>query len=516
MAGCPARGELKQYVTRDDSLGPEWHAWIEAHVEECFDCQRMLDDLTPEDVPTGTTMPDLGIHGYRVYKFLGSGAFGEVWLAQDLNLPRVVAVKTIRVGTGPDERRRALQALRRDANLLTQVRHANVVQIYAWVTVGERHFLVMQYVAGGSLADLLAAEGPLLWQRAARYIADVGEGLVAVHKQGIVHRDVKPANILWEPKSDEALLTDFGVGSWLADPASIAGSLAYMAPEAYDGKVSPSLDVYGLAATLFHLVTGFQPFAGTRISDFKAQIAQGLPDPDPRCRELPAPLERVIRAGLSASPNHRPGLREFVESLRGSLNQLLADTISAPQDETRLQASVPLRLNVSRLVNAGRYEHVAATHPRPDRLTRDMKRVPKSPDQVCLRTGDQVRIEAVADRPGYLTVFNVGPAGHLNLLYPDPLSLDSPAPVEAHRPLNIPDVEMTPPAGQERLFAVWTRQPLSLRLEQLHSLVQSTKGDSPPSRPYVATRDMKRVQQSVEQLRPEDWHAVGLELDHWS
>ncbi len=73
---------------------------------------------------------------------------------------------------------------------------------------------------------------------------------------------------------------------------------------------------------------------------------------------------------------------------------------------------------------------------------------------------------------------------------------------------------MTPPAGRERLFAVWTRQPLSLRLDQLHSLVERKNGDSPASRPYVATRDMKRVQQSVQQLRPEDWHAVVLELDH--
>ena len=74
---------------------------------------------------------------------------------------------------------------------------------------------------------------------------------------------------------------------------------------------------------------------------------------------------------------------------------------------------------------------------------------------------------------------------------------------------------MTPPAGRERLFAVWTRQPLSLRLDQLHSLVERKNGDSPASRPYVATRDMKRVQQSVQQLRPEDWHAGGAGAGSW-
>jgi serine/threonine protein kinase len=514
MTGCPARGELRKYLTRDGSLEPEWYDWIEAHVEKCLGCQAVLDDVTPEDVPSGTTMPDLGAQGYRVYKFLGSGAFGEVWLAQDLNLPRVVAVKTLRLGASAAERERALQALRKDAHLLTHVGHPNVVKVYAWVTVGEQHYLVMQYVAGGSLADLLKAEGPLKWERASRYVADVGEGLLAVHAQGIIHRDVKPSNILWEPKRDEAILTDFGVGSRLADPATVAGSVPYMAPEAYDGQVSPALDVYGLASTLFHLVTGSHPFPGTRIGDLKEQIARGLPDPDPRCRELPKPLEQVIRAGLTASPDRRPGLKEFVASLRGSLNQLMADALTVTNGAARPKAPVSIRLNVSRRTDGGRYEPVATTHPQPDRLTRDMKRVPKPPDQVRLRTGERVRIEAVADSAGYLTVFNVGPAGHLNLLNPEILSAQAPAPVEAHRPLNIPDVEMTLPAGPERLFAVWSRQPLSLRLDQLHSLVEPTSGATPASRPYVATRDMKRVQQTVQQLRPEDWHAVALELDH--
>ena len=367
-------------------------------------------------------------HGYRIYKFLGSGAFGEVWLAQDVNLPRVVAVKTLRLGASAAERGRALQALRMDAHLLTQVAHPNVVHVYAWVTVGEQHYLVMQYVAGGSLADLLKAEGPLDWQRAARYVADVGEGLIAVHAQGIVHRDVKPSNILWEPKRDEAVLTDFGVGSRLAAPATVAGSLPYMAPEAYDGQVSPALDVYALASTLFHLVTGSQPFAGTRISDLKEQIARGLPDPDPRCDGLPEPLERVIRAGLTASADRRPGLKEFVATLRGSLNQLMADTLTLSTAAARPQAPVSIRLNVSRRTDGGRYEPVATTHPQPDRLTRDMKRVPKPPDQVRLRTGELVRIEVVANRAGYVTVFNVGPAGHLNLLYPDPQSADAAGP----------------------------------------------------------------------------------------
>jgi serine/threonine protein kinase len=289
-----------------------------------------------------------------------------------------------------------------------------------------------------------------------------------------------------------------------------------MAPEAYDGQVSPALDVFSLASTLFHLVTGSTPFPGKMISELKDQITRGLPDPDSRCRELPAPLERVIRAGLTASPDGRPDLREFVAALRGSLNQLMAATLSLPKGPTPPQSAVALRLNVSRRTEGGRYEPVAATHPQPDRLTRDMKRVPIQPDQVRLRTGERVRVEAFADLPGYLTVFNVGPAGHLNLLYPESLPADSPRLAQADRPTSISDVEMTAPAGKERVLAVWTRQPLALRLDQLQSLVEARGAESAASRPYVATRDMKRVQQAVQQLGPDDWHAVVLELDHVS
>jgi serine/threonine protein kinase len=509
MTACPSRAELRHYLTRDGSLGPGQLDRIEAHVETCAACQGVLDDLTSDDVPTGTTLPDLSAHGYRFYKLLGSGAYGEVWLAQDLNLPRVVAVKTLKAGAGPGRRHQALEALRQDAGLLTAVEHPNVVRVYSWLSVRDHHYLVMQYVSGGSLGDLLKRDGPLDWQRAGRYVADVGEGLVEVHARGIVHRDVKPANVLWDPIRDEALLTDFGVASRLGDPAAVSGSLPYMAPEAFDGRVSPSLDVYGLAATLFHLVTGSPPFRGSRAAELRDQILRGLPDPDPRCLGLPEPLERLIRAGLSADPDRRPGLRAFVASLRGSLNQLLADTLSLPATAPFSPAPVELRLQVSRLADGGRYEPVAATHPHPGPLTRDMKRVPKPPDQVRLRTGDRVRVEVVASRPGYVTVFNVGPAGHLNLLYPDDLSSPAPAPIEALRPLCILDVEMTPPAGRERLFAVWSRRPFPP-----DALPALANRGAAVSAPYRATRDMKRVQMSMDRLDRQDGHAVVVEVEH--
>jgi serine/threonine protein kinase len=540
MGDCPARAQLHQYLIQDDSLSPEQIERIVDHVETCTSCQELLDGMTDDEAPPDTTLPFLP--GYRVYKYLGAGAVGEVWLAQDLNLPRLVAAKTLRLGADPGLREKALEVLRRDAHLLTDVDHPNIVRVYAWITVHEHHYLVMQYVSGGSLSDLLKLDGPLDWQRAARYVADVGEGLLEVHARGIVHRDVKPANILWDPSSDEALLTDFGIAARLTDPANVAGSIPYMAPEALNGQVSPSLDVYSLAATFFHLVTGSAPFPDVKLADLREQIRRGLPDPDPRCTGLPDPLERIIRAGLASDFGQRPSLKDFVTRLRGTLNQLLADaftmseqpaepvpsaevspgaTTQPPFGPTTLPgppqpAPVDLRLIVSRQVGTHLFVPVVASHPQPPpgRVTRDMKKVPRSPDQVRLRTHDRVRVEVSASRQGFLTVFNVGPAGALNLLYPEADTQNPARQIAANQPLHIFDVEMTPPAGRERLFAVWTRQPLALRLDQLHSLVERKEGDSPASRPYVATRDMKRVQQSVQQLRPEEWHSVALELVH--
>jgi hypothetical protein len=146
-----------------------------------------------------------------------------------------------------------------------------------------------------------------------------------------------------------------------------------------------------------------------------------------------------------------------------------------------------------------------------------MRKVPPEPDQVLLRTGDRVRSEAVCDRPGFITVFNIGPTGNLSLLYPDesqPGGTFVAPMVRANEAIQIRDVEMTQPSGRERLFAVWSRQPPPLRLDRLQSLVEPMGKKAPASRPYVATRDIKRVQQSVERLPRDDWKAVSVELDH--
>jgi serine/threonine protein kinase len=458
------------------------------------------------------TLPDPFPGEFRVCRLLGAGTFGQVWLADDLHLGRPVALKALPAHGWPEDRKEASLALRREATLLAALDHRHIVKVYAWREARGHHYLVLQYVAGGSLAARVRKEGPLAWPLAARYIADVGEGLLEVHRCGIVHRDVKPANILWDPQADEALLTDFGVSARLTEAGTTGGTPYYMPLEAFDGHVSPALDVYGLAASLFCLVTGSVPFPARTLDDLRGQIARGLPEPEPRCVGLPEPLECILRAGLAAEPEDRPTLSQFIRALRGSLNLLLADSLNLLASQTPRRAQVDLRLIISRSRDGRFFEPVATTHPHPEAFLRDLKRVPRMPDQVKLQTGDRVRIEIVSDRPGFVTVFGVGPTGNLNLLYPGERSAARLSIVEAHRPLHILDVELTPPTGRERLVALWSRQPLPIPLNELLSLVE--RGIGPDSGPSRATRDIVRVQESIQRLQPEDWKAVVLELNH--
>jgi serine/threonine protein kinase len=478
--------------------------------------QSELLALSSEGDPSaagGETPPDPFPGEFRIVRRLGEGAFGTVWLAEDVHLGRRVALKTI-VAAGPSRpAEHTLARLREEARLLAAVRHRNVVQVHAWRETAPSprgaaaHYLVLQYVPGGSLAGRVREEGPLPWQLAGRYIADVAEGLLEVHARGIVHRDVKPANILWDPEADEALLTDFGIAVRLAEAGAAAGTPLYMAPEALAGQGGSAQDVYALAASLFWLVTGSAPFPGLTRAQIADQARLGLPDPDPRCTELPRPLEQLIRAGLTADPERRPDLSAFVTGLRGALNQLLADSLPAAP-------GVPpgLRLTVSRQVDHHTFVPVATTQPQPERFLRDLRRVPPEPNQVDVRTGDRVRIEVETDRPGHVTVFNVGPTGNLNLLYPAAWPVEGPPAVTGGQPLRLLDIELTPPAGQERLFALWTREPLPLRPDEMLSLAGT--GRLPVSGPYRATRDMTRVRESVRQLRPEDWSVAVLNLCH--
>jgi serine/threonine protein kinase len=440
-------------------------------------------------------------------------------LADDLRLGIPVALKTLRPTGTVETVSWALNALQNEAHILAQLRHPNIVHVWTWRQAGGTHYLVLQYVSGGSLADRVQREGPLSWESAVRYVTDVAEGLEVVHRQGLVHRDIKPANILWSPAEgeaeDEALLTDFGVAAQMTSTDKLGGTPLYMPPEAFEGQVTTALDVYSLAATLFCLLTGQPPFDPGPQADLKRLaeelcrlIRQGLPQPEPRHSGVPEPVEQVVRLGLVAEPEKRLTLKDFRTALRGALNQLLADSLAKPPEVTGPH-TVNLHVRVSRWEGT-QFHSVAATRG-PEVRLRNMQKVPRRPEQVRLRTGEEVRIEVQADRAGWVTVFNIGPKGALNLLYPErPPDPAAPPDVGPQRSLHIGDVLMQAPAGRERLVAVWSSRPQALAPEQLRQLA----GQSEEGAAYRTTRNMVRVKKQMEQLPAEEVRVVVLELDH--
>ena len=219
------------------------------------------------------------------------------------------------------------------------------------------------------------------------------------------------------------------------------------------------------------------------------------------------PETTTTLAATTRSYSSLPAQGQALLEVNGWIEQMITSVLthtglfedSPVATESATVRSVELRLRVLRQTAPLQFSAVASTHPAP-MVLRDLRRIPEDPDRVILRTGDRVRVEVLCDQDGYLTVFNIGPAGTLNLLYPDDPRQS--APLRGRTPLLIADVELTPPAGRERLYAVWSRLPLAQA--QLAGLV----------RPGVVTRDMQRVQDTLATLRAEDWHAVMLELEH--
>lgn len=433
---------------------------------------------------------------YQVIARIGEGGMGLVYRARDHNLDADVVIKVPRAAMLEDPEFAARFA--REVRSLVRLAYPHIVRITDVGSHEGRPYAVMQYLPGGSLRQRQPRDRdgqtlPAPPDQLGGWLLEVADALDFIHRQGFLHRDVKPDNILWDAEKDEAVLTDFGISCRLADPTAVAGTIPYLAPEAFEGQVAPGLDVFALAATLFRLTTGAVPFPASSVLGHIGAVLDGLPQPDPRCAALPPPLQHLLRQALAAEPRQRPGLAQFVQVLRGTLNQLLTDTLLLPGT-----ATVGLQLVVARERGDALLAPLPAHRP-----------TAAGPDQIQLRMGDRIRVQVQADRDGYVTVFNIGPTGNFHLLCPVQAPGAAAAQwLRANEPLDVLEVSVTPPAGRERLAAVWTRAPLLP--DQLHNL--AGQWGAFVSQPYRATRDLVRVQQSVQQLSREDWRAVVVEL----
>ena len=255
---------------------------------------------------------------YRLEKEIGRGGAGVVHLAHDELLDRRVAVKRIGLlpGTTDDDVSRA----QREARLAAGINHQHVVSIFDLVKDEDCYWLVMEHVEGRTLAELVAADGPLPVRRAAAILAQAAEGLVQAGRAGVVHRDVKPSNI-FVGADDRAKLGDFGIARAAGDTVLtrtglITGSPAYLAPEVATGEpATPASDVWSLGGTLFHALVGRPPYdVGDNVLGGLYKIVHDdpprLPDDHPAAGLLAAVLVK------------EPGQRWPVERVRDDLHRI--------------------------------------------------------------------------------------------------------------------------------------------------------------------------------------------------
>src|ERR687889_1090170 len=253
-------------------------------------------------------MPSPAADRYRLVAPLGQGGMGRVWRATDVVLHRDVAIKELvpPPGLTPDERQEMRERSLREARAIARLNNINVVRVFDVLRTDADPWIVMEYVPSRSLQDILAADGPVPAVRAAEIGIGVLNALRAAHRNGVVHRDVKPGNVLIG-EDGRVVLTDFGLATVPGDPnvtrtGLVLGSPAYIAPErARDGTAGPEGDLWSLGATLYAAVEGASPFARPSAIATLAALATENPPPARNAGSLKPVLNGLLRK----DPTHR-------------------------------------------------------------------------------------------------------------------------------------------------------------------------------------------------------------------
>jgi len=252
---------------------------------------------------------------YHILEQLGEGGMAVVYKAYDTRLERDVAVKVIRTEKLTIETMgKTLKRFEREAKALAKLTHPNIVPITDYGEHDGKPYLVMPYLPGGTLKGQLKGK-PMPWEDSVRLLIPIARALHYAHQQGIIHRDVKPSNILIT-QSGEPMLTDFGIAKILLDTEETAdltgtgmgvGTPEYMSPEQFHGKgVDARTDVYSLGVVLYEMVTGRKPYqADTTAAVLIMQATEPLPRPKSFVPELPEVVEKALLKALAKNKEDR-------------------------------------------------------------------------------------------------------------------------------------------------------------------------------------------------------------------
>ncbi|WP_458690905.1 serine/threonine-protein kinase [Nocardia tengchongensis] len=269
-------------------------------------------------------MPGAGNLGhYRLVELLGRGGMGQVWLAEDTRLEREVALKLLPAELAEDEDYR--RRFEREARLAARLRGPHVVPIHAFGELDGRLYIDMELIEGSDLGRTLREEGSLPPARAVDLVSQVAAALDIAHQAGLVHRDVKPSNVLTLP-SGFAYLIDFGIArgvgqATITSTGMAVGTWAYMAPERYSGTEDLRSDVYSLACLLYEILTGAKPFAhADPVQQMAAHVTSEPPRASDRNSLIPAALDAVIIRGMAKDPDRRhPSAGALAAAARAAL-----------------------------------------------------------------------------------------------------------------------------------------------------------------------------------------------------
>ncbi|MCU0241209.1 MAG: serine/threonine protein kinase [Vicinamibacteria bacterium] len=270
---------------------------------------------------------------YEIQSTIGQGASGTVFRAYDPTLNRTVALKIFSPELLHDQT--FTERFTREAQIWGQLEHPAIVPVYHAGTEAGYPYIALRFIPGGSL-DQKLQEGPLSIERALEILNVVATALDYAHSRGVVHRDVKPGNVLLD-EVGHAYLSDFGIArliSSAADPyhtANVAGTPSYMAPEqARNQEPTPLADVYSLGCMAYEMLTGAAPFRGATVVDVMMQHIMAQPTPPTALApHLPAHVEAAILKAMSKEPNERwPSAALFIQALRGLMNADSVHTIS--------------------------------------------------------------------------------------------------------------------------------------------------------------------------------------------
>ena len=261
---------------------------------------------------------------YKILDHLGTGGMATVWLGYDTILDRQVAIKTFKIDANDED---AVKRFNREAKAVTSLSHPNIVSIYDVENEGEFYYLILEYVEGMTLKDYMVKNPRIPIETIVHIAKQIAAGLSHAHQNGIIHRDIKPQNILMN-ENLTCKITDFGIARAYGDTTltqtnQMLGTVYYLSPEQARGNVATAQsDIYSLGILIFEMITGQIPFKGeSAVAIALKHLQEELPDIDKYRENVPQSVKNIVLKATMKNPNERYiSSKELFEDLSTVLN----------------------------------------------------------------------------------------------------------------------------------------------------------------------------------------------------